>query len=163
MASFDIVSKVEMQDLENAINNLKREVENRYDFQGSGTVIELKKKELQIELTTENDMKMGQLVEMLIVRLMKQKIDPKSMDTSKTHYAAGKMVKKEVGIKNGIDKELSKKIVKIIKDSKLKVQTSIMEDQIRVTGKQIDDLQEVIILLKGSEVDIPLQFVNMKG
>jgi uncharacterized protein YajQ (UPF0234 family) len=163
MPSFDIVSKVEAQDLENAINNLKREVQNRYDFRDSATEIEFNKKENTIEIVTENELRMQQIVDMLIGRLVKQKIDPRSADTGQSHYASGKMVRKIVKIRQGIEKDFAKKIVKLIKDTGLKVQPTIMDDQVRVTAKQIDDLQSVIQHLRKQELELPLQFVNMKS
>lgn len=163
MPSFDIVSEVDIQSLDNAINNLRKEILNRFDFQGSNTEIELNKKDLVVHIVTENDLKMRQIEEQLISKLMKQKIDPKCLDFGKEHYAAGKMVKKDIAIQNGLSKDVSKKIVKFIKDSNLKVQSAIMDDQVRVTGKKIDDLQLVIAQLKQGEFEVPLQFVNMKS
>lgn len=162
MASFDIESKVDEQSLDNAVNNLKKEILNRYDFQGSKTTIELDKKSMRITFLTESDMKIRQLEEALISKLMKQKIDPSALDASKEHYASGNMVRKEIQVRSGIDKEMGKKIVKLIKGSKMKVQAQIMDNKVRVTGKKLDDLQAAIQLVKGAKLGLPFQFVNMK-
>ncbi len=162
MASLDIVSKIDVQTLDNAINSAKRELKNRYDFKNSNSSIELDKKTYQLHLLTENDLKMDQLETMVINALVKNKIDPKSMDFGKEHYASGNMLKKDILIRQGIDKETAKKIVKSIKGTKLKVQPSIMDDQVRVTGKKIDDLQAVIAHCRKEDFGVPLQFVNFK-
>lgn len=162
MASFDIESTLDQQSLDNAINNLKKEILNRFDFQGSATQIELDKKNNTISFLTESDMKIRQLEQALISKLMKQKLDPQALDASKEHYASGNMVRKEIRVKAGIDKETGKKMVKLIKGSKLKVQAQIMDDKLRVTGKKLDDLQGAMQLLRGASLGIPLQFTNMK-
>jgi cyclic-di-GMP-binding protein len=162
MASFDIVSKVDAQSLDNAINNAKKEILNRYDFSGSATTIDLEKKTNQITVVTENDMRLKAIQDVLITRLMKQNIDASCLDFGKEEYASGNMIRKEIKIKEGIDKETAKKIVKKIKDSKMKVEASIMDEQVRVTGKKIDDLQAVIALMRNEDVGQPLQFVNMR-
>lgn len=163
MPSFDIVSEVEAQSLDNAINNLKKEILNRYDFQGSKTDIELKMKDKNLHVVTEDDMRMRQIQDVLISKLMKQGIDPKCLDFGKEHYASGNMVKKDISIKQGLDRDTAKKIVKYIKDAGLKVQAQIMDDIIRVNGKKIDDLQTVISACKGEDFGMPLQYVNMKS
>ncbi len=163
MPSFDIVSKIEHQNLDNAINVARKEVINRYDFHGSKTEIELDKKTLNIHILTENDMRMKAIQDILIARMMKQHVDPACLDFGKELYASGNMVKKDIKVKEGIDKETAKKIVKDIKASGLKVQASIMDDIVRVTGKKIDDLQAVISLCKAGSYGLPLQFVNMKS
>ena len=162
MPSFDIVNKIDAQSLDNAINNARKELVNRYDFRDSETSIELDKKAKSLHIITENEMKIKAIEDILMQRLSKQGIDPKSLDLGKEEYAAGNMVKKDVKIMEGIDKDTSRKIVKAIKDLKIKVEPSIMEDQVRVSAKKIDDLQAVITLMKKSDFGIPLQFVNMK-
>jgi uncharacterized protein YajQ (UPF0234 family) len=163
MASFDILSKVDGQALDNAINVTRKEITNRFDFKDSVVNIDLNKKEMKINLETSDDMKMKQLVEVLIKRANKQGISPHAFDTSKDSYPSGKTIKQEVVVKNGLKQEDAKKITKLIKDKGLKVQTQIMDDIIRVTGKKIDDLQEVIQLCRTSELDLPLQFENMRS
>lgn len=163
MPSFDIASKVDVQTLDNAINVAKKEIGNRYDFKGTHVEIELDKKTLQLKLEVDSDMKLQQVEDVLLSKSMKQGLDAKCFDFSKDHYSSGKFVRKEVTIRNGIDKDNAKKIVKLIKDSGLKVQVAIMDDIVRVTGKKIDDLQDVIKLCNTANLDMPLQFTNMKS
>jgi cyclic-di-GMP-binding protein len=163
MPSFDIVNKIDHQALDNAINNAKKEILNRYDFRDSKSLVEFDKKALTVQVTTENDMRLGHIEDVIRSKLIKQGIDSRCLDFGKERYASGNMLRKDIHIKEGIEKESAKKIVKTIKDSKLKVSAQIMEDQVRVTGKKIDDLQEVIALMRTSDNDVPLQFVNMKS
>jgi uncharacterized protein YajQ (UPF0234 family) len=163
MASFDIVSEVDLQSLDNAINNLKKEILNRFDFQGSHTEVELMKKEMLLKVLTESEMRMQQIEDVLISKLIKQGIDARSLDLGTSHEAAGKMVRKEIKIRSGLEKEAAKKLVKIIKDQGLKVQAAIMDDKIRVTGKKIDDLQSVIQYFRQNPFEVPLQYENMKS
>lgn len=163
MPSFDIVSKIDAQTLDNAINNARKEIVNRYDFNNSKTTIEHDKKTNCLTVLTEDDMKLKAINDVLISRLLKQNIDPKCLDWGKQHVASGNMIRKELKIKEGIEKETAKKIVKQIKDSKLKVEASIMDDQVRVNGKKIDDLQAVIALVRSGEFDQPLQYINMRN
>jgi uncharacterized protein YajQ (UPF0234 family) len=162
MPSFDVVSKVDPQTLDNAINVAKKEILNRYDFRDTKGTIELDKKTSTLEITTENSMRVKAIVDVIITRMAKQGIDAKSLDMSKEEYASGAMIKKELKVKTGVDKETAKKIVKAIKDSKLKVTPSQMDEMVRVSGKKIDDLQEVIALLRKQDFGMPLQFINMK-
>lgn len=163
MPSFDIASKVDAQTLDNAINTVKKEIAGRYDFKGTPVEIDLDKKEFLLKLAVDSEMQMKQLIDVLISRSMKQGIDAGAFDFSKDAYPSGKTIKKEIKVKSGLAQDDAKKVVKIIKDSKLKVQAAIMDDIVRVTGKKIDDLQEVIALLRGSDLGIPLQYVNMKS
>jgi uncharacterized protein YajQ (UPF0234 family) len=142
---------------------VKKEIMNRFDFKGSPVEIDLNKKEYKITLEVESDMKMKQVIDVLISRAMKQGIDAGAFDFSKDAYPSGKVVKKEVGVRNGLKQEDAKKIVKLIKDQGFKVQAAIMDDIVRVTGKKIDDLQEVIAACRAAALGIPLQFVNMKN
>ncbi|MCC7402369.1 MAG: YajQ family cyclic di-GMP-binding protein [Chitinophagaceae bacterium] len=163
MPSFDITSKVDAQALDNAVNVTARELSNRFDFKGSHLVIVLDKKEFKINIETEDEMKMRQLCDVLMSRAMKQGIDPAAFDFSKDAYQSGKVMKKEVPVKNGLVQEDAKKVTKLIKDSGLKVQAQIMDDLVRVTGKKIDDLQSVIQLCKTSNLGLPMQYVNMRS
>lgn len=163
MASFDISSKVDLQTLDNAVNTTTKEIQNRYDFKGSHVVIDLDKKTFKISLEADSDMKMEQLVDVLISRSMRQGLDANSFDLTKEVLPSGKIVKKEIPVKNGLAQDDAKKIVKAIKDSGLKVQAAIMDDIIRVTAKKIDDLQAVIQLCRTSDFKVPLQYVNMKN
>ncbi len=163
MPSFDITSKVDLQTLDNAINIAKKEIDNRYDFKGSHVSIELNKKDMIVNVEVESDMQLKQVEDILITKSMRQGLEANCFDLSKEPGASGKYIKKTIPVKNGIDREMAKKIVKLIKDNGSKVQPAIMDDIIRVTGKKIDDLQEVIQLCRSSSLDIPLQFVNMKS
>lgn len=163
MPSFDVVSKVDPQTVENAINVARKEIVNRYDFHGSNTEIDFNKKDLVIQITTENEMRIQTIVDIIIVRGSKQGIDPRSYDISKEHYASGAMVKKEIKLKNGLDAEAIKKIMKAIKDTGTKVQPQKMDNIIRVSGKKIDELQAVIATLRQGDFGFPLQFENMKS
>ncbi|MCZ2222723.1 MAG: YajQ family cyclic di-GMP-binding protein [Chitinophagales bacterium] len=163
MPSFDIASKVDIQTLDNAINVVRKEITNRFDFRDSHVVIDLNKKDFTILLEADSDMKLQQIIDVLISRSMKQGIDGNAFDFSKDSYPSGKVMKKNVSVKNGLKQEDAKKIVKAIKDSGLKVQPAIMDNIIRVTGKKIDDLQEVISLCRNGNFGVPLQYENMKS
>lgn len=163
MPSFDIASKVDLQTLDNAINTVKKEIDNRFDFKGSHVKIDLDKKDYKISLEVESEMKMKQVIDVIISRSMKQGIDATAFDFDKDAYPSGKFVRKEVSVKNGLKQEDAKKIVKVIKESGLKVQAAIMDNIIRVTAKKIDDLQEVIALCRTSNLGLPLQYDNMKS
>ncbi len=163
MPSFDIVSKVDPQTVENAINVAKKEIQNRYDFNGSKTEIDFDKKELTMKITTENEMRLNTVLEIIISRGGKQGLDPRSYDVTKEHYASGPMIKKDLKMKNGLDKEAMKKISKAIKDGGSKVQASQMDQLIRVTSKKIDELQGVMADLRRQDFGFPLQFENMKS
>ncbi|MCD2421988.1 YajQ family cyclic di-GMP-binding protein [Niabella pedocola] len=163
MPSFDFTSKVDAQALDNAVNVVKKEITNRFDFKGSHVVIDLDKKTFKINVETEDDMKMTQLLDVLVNRAHKQGIAPEAFDLSKNGSQIGKAWKKEVEVRNGIKQEDAKKIVKLIKDAGLKVQASIHEDVVRVTGKKIDDLQSVIQASKGWDLGVPLQIENMRS
>lgn len=162
MPSFDIVSKVDAQALDNAVNVTSKEITNRFDFKGSHVVIDLDKKNYLLKLETDDDMKMRQLLDVLISRAHKQGIAPEAFDASKEGAQSGKTWKKEVKVRNGLAQEDAKKIVKLIKDAGLKVQASINDDLVRVTGKKIDDLQSVIQLCRTANLSVPLQYVNMR-
>jgi len=163
MPSFDIVSKVDVQALDNAVNVATKEITNRFDFKGSHVMVDLNKKEFKINLETADEMKMRQLIDVLISRAHKQGIAPEAFDFSKEGFQSGKVWKKEVPVRNGIKQEEAKKIVKNIKDTGLKVQASIMDDMVRVTGKKIDDLQAIIQRSKNWSLGIPLQYENMRN
>lgn len=163
MPSFDICSKVDAQTLDNAVNTVKKEILTRFDFRDSPVTIELNKKDFIINVEVESDMKMKQVIDILISRSMKQGIDGNAFNFDKDAYPSGKVVKKEIPVNNGLKQEDAKKIVKAIKDSGLKVQAAIMDNIIRVTGKKIDDLQDVIALCRNGSFGVPLQFENMKS
>lgn len=163
MPSFDIASKVDLQTLDNAVNIVKKEVENRYDFKGSHVSVELNKKDMVINVEVESDMQLRQLEDILLTKAMRQGLEANAFDMSKNFEASGKYIRKAIPVKNGIDRDAAKKIVKLIKDSGLKAQPAIMDDIIRVTAKKIDDLQDVIQLCRTGNLDMPLQYTNMKS
>lgn len=163
MPSFDIASKVDLQTLDNAINIAKKEIDNRFDFKGSHLSFELNKKDMTIQVEVESDMKLKQLEDVLLTKAMRQGLEANCFDLTKEATASGKYLRKTIPIRNGLDKDNAKKLVKVIKDSGLKVQAAIMDDIIRVTAKKIDDLQAVIQTCRTSDIDLPLQFINMKN
>jgi uncharacterized protein YajQ (UPF0234 family) len=162
MPSFDIVSKVDSQSLDNAINSARKEIQTRYDFRGSNTTLELDKKTNNVHIVTEDNMKIKAIEDIIIQRMIKQGLDAKSLDFGKEEYAAGSMIKKDIKVKEGIDKDTGRKIIKLIKDAKLKVEPAMMDEQVRVSGKKIDDLQAVIAAIRQADLGVPLQFTNMK-
>jgi len=162
MPSFDLASSVDIQALDNAVNVVKKEITNRFDFKGIHVVIDLNKKDYLIKLESDSEMKVQQIVDVLLSRSIKQGIDANAFDLSKDPQPSGKTFKKDVPVRNGLKQEDAKKIVKFIKDKGLKVQTAIMDDIIRVTGKKIDDLQEVITACRAENFGVPLQYINMK-
>ena len=163
MPSFDIVSKVDPQALDNAVNVVRKEITNRFDFKDSHVVIDLNKKDFKLNVEVEDDMKLRQLIDVLISRAHKQGIAPEAFDFSKEAYQSGKTWKKEITVRNGLKQEDAKKIVKLIKDSGMKVQAQINDDIVRVISKKIDDLQEVIQLCRSGNLEIPLQYENMRS
>jgi uncharacterized protein YajQ (UPF0234 family) len=162
MPSFDIASKIDGQLLDNAINVARKDILNRWDFKDSKSTIELNKKDLIINISTENDMRLDAIIDAIHSRMIKQGLDPRGLDESKEHYPSGPLIKKDIKVRQGIDKEVSKKILKDIKDSKLKVTSQIMDDIIRVSSKSINDLQGVIAICRKGDYEVPLQFINMK-
>ena len=162
MPFFDIVSRIDLQEVDNAVNMTRKAILSRFDFRQSKTEISLDKKEKKIRVTTEDDMKMRAVQEGLIENLVKRKVDIKGLEVKPSQMAAQGMIQREISIKEGVDADTARAIVKMIKDKKLKVQAAIQENQVRVTGKKIDDLQEVIQMLRTANLPIPLQFVNMQ-
>lgn len=161
MPSFDLVSKTDMMELKNALQMAQKEVNSRYDFKGSDVSFELK--ETLIELRAEDDYKMKAALEILRNQLVKRQIGQRCIDPQKIEPSGNRMLKQIINIKNGIDKEKARTINKLIKDSGLKVQSSIMDDKIRLTGKKIDDLQEAYRMIRvHKDVDIEIQMENMK-
>ncbi len=163
MPSFDLVSKVDLQTLDNAVNTVEKEIKNRFDFKGSHVVIDLNKKDFKLNMEAESEMKLNQVIDVLISRSMKQGLAAEIYDLKKEPFQSGKVMKKEILVRNGISQEDAKKIVKLIKDSGFKVQAGIMDDIIRVTAKKIDDLQAVIQASKSWDLGLALQYVNMKN
>jgi uncharacterized protein YajQ (UPF0234 family) len=162
MPSFDIVSRLNFAELDNAINNTHKAVAARFDFRGTITEITLDKKEKTLKLVAEDDGKMKGLREMLNSAVNKRGIDIRSFEWSEMEPTLAGKTKCQAKIKDGIEQETAKTIVKAIKASGLKVQASIQEDELRVTGKKIDDLQAVMKLVREGDYGLPLQFVNLK-
>ncbi|UJJ32368.1 YajQ family cyclic di-GMP-binding protein [Halopseudomonas maritima] len=160
MPSFDVVSELDKHEVTNAVDNAKKELDRRYDLRGKGS-FEFNDKQLQITLTGDADFQLEQMMGILELSMTKRNLDIRCLEC-KEPFASGKQVKQEVLLREGIDKELARKIVSLIKDAKLKVQAAIQGDQVRVTGKKRDDLQEVIALLRGSALEMPLQFNNFR-
>ena len=161
MASFDIVSRVDLQEVDNAVNMTRKVILTRFDFRQSKTEIALDKKEKKIHVVTEDDMKMRSIQEALIENLVRRKIDVKCLDAKEIQMASHGMVQREFAIKEGVDADNARTIIKLIKALNLKVQAAIQDNQVRVTGKKIDDLQTVIQMIREAKFPIPLQFVNM--
>ncbi|MFC2047122.1 YajQ family cyclic di-GMP-binding protein [Chloroflexota bacterium] len=162
MPSVDVVSKVDLQALDNAINNMKREISTRFDFKNVKSEITFDRKSKYIHIVTGDDWKVKTVTEMLIGQCTRFKVDPKCLDLKEIEPISYDTVKTDILIKTGIPKETGQKIVKLTKSLKIKVQSAIQDDQVRITGKKIDDLQEIMRLLKEQDYNIPLQFVNMK-
>lgn len=161
MPSFDIVSQLNMQEVDNAINQARKEVEGRYDFKGSKAEINWDKKE--VTLLAEDDYKLGTMVDILQTKMGKRGVDLRALKLSKIEPAGGKTLRQKITFSQGIEKEKAKEVIKFIKDAKLKVQPQIMDDKVRVTSKSIDELQTTIQSLKSQNFEIPLQFDNMRS
>ena len=159
--SFDIACKLDMQEVANAINQSQREIETRYDLKGSKN--EIKQEKMVITITSGDDMKLKAIVDILQSKLHRRGIDLKALTINDPEQAGGGLVRQKITLQDGVPMEKAKEIVRLIKDSKLKVQASIQEKQVRVTGKNRDDLQAVIALLKGKDLGIALQFTNYRS
>ncbi|WP_337102995.1 YajQ family cyclic di-GMP-binding protein [Paenibacillus sp. YIM B09110] len=159
-SSFDIVSKVDMAELVNAISQAEKEIETRFDFKGSKSSIALEKEELVIG--SDDDYKLKAVIDILLSKMVKRGVPIKNMDYGKIEGASAGTVRQKIKLRQGIEQDVSKKINILIRDSKLKVKSQIQGDQIRVTGKSRDDLQAVMALLRGAELPIELQFMNYR-
>lgn len=162
MPSFDIVSKTDLAEVNNAVQGVVRELQTRFDFKGSKSTMELKEKENEIHIHTEDATKLAQLQEMLKAYFVRRKLDPGCLDWGKEENAAGGTLRQTIKVKQGIEQALSKQIVKALKDSKMKVQAAIQGDELRVSGKKLDDLQAAIALVKGLKIEQPLQYNNFR-
>lgn len=161
MPSFDIISEVNLQEVDNAVNQARKEIEARYDFKGSKA--ELKWEDKEITLIAEDDYKIGAMLSILQSKIHRRGVDMKALKQANIEEAGGRMLRQKITLILGIDKEIAKEINKDIKESKLKVQSQIVEDKVKVTSKSIDDLQSTIALLKSKTYEIPLQFTNMRS
>ena len=162
MPSFDLVSKINLQEVDNAVNSVLRELTNRYDFKGAIFSVELNSKENLINLSADSEYKLEAVRDSLKVFITKRGIDVKALEFANPQKAGGNTLRQEVKLKNGIEQEVAKKIIKFIKDSKFKVQASIKGDEVRIDGKKRDDLQEVIQQIKATDFGIALQFINFR-
>jgi uncharacterized protein YajQ (UPF0234 family) len=160
MPSFDVVSQVDLQEVRNAVDQANREITNRYDFKGTDSRVE--QNEQLLIVYADDEFKLGQVVDILHAKLAKRKVDLASLQGKDVEVTGGGKAKQEVTVRQGIDQGLAKKIVKMVKDSKLKVQTAIQGDQVRISGKKRDDLQQVIALLNETDLGMPLQYVNFR-
>lgn len=160
--SFDVVSEVDQQELDNAVNQAKKEVEQRYDFKGSDTTIDLNLKEKTIQLHTNDDMKLRALGEILNAKMIKRGISLKALEYGKAEAAGGSTLRQIVKIKHGLTSEQAKEVTKLVKDLKLKVQAQIQGEAVRIVGKSKDDLQTAIQAIKGQALEFPIQFTNYR-
>ena len=161
-SSFDVASKVDMAEVKNAVDQASREIETRFDFKGSMSEIDLDEKKGTLVLSSDNETRMTALIDVLESKLHKRGIDIRQLDLGKLEEASKGTVRQTATIKQGIDSDTTKKIVKVIKDSGIKVQAAIQGDQVRVSSKNRDDLQAVIAKLKGEDFGTPLQFINYR-
>ncbi len=163
MPSFDVVSEVDLQEVDNAVNQASKEISNRFDFRGGKSEISFSRDEKSIKIIADDDMKLRSIHQILEQKLVKRSVDLRALEYGNETEISGNLLKQIVTLKVGLEKETTKKITKIIKDSKIKVQVQQQDDQVRITGKKIDDLQLVIQTLKGQDLGAPLQFVNMRS
>jgi uncharacterized protein YajQ (UPF0234 family) len=160
MPSFDVVSQVDMQEVDNAVNQTRKEVAQRYDFKGTQTEVNLEQNEIRI--VSSDDFKVKAVVEVLQAKAVRRQVPAKALVYGPIEPAAGGRAKQTITVQQGIATDKARQIVKLIKDSKIKVQAQIQADQVRVAGKNRDDLQRVIQLLKAQDLDVALQFVNYR-
>jgi uncharacterized protein YajQ (UPF0234 family) len=162
MPTFDIVSEVNQVEVHNALDQTNKEITNRFDFKGSDARVELNEKEKMLTVYADDDFKLTQVIDVLTGKLAKRGIDVRCLKTGDIDKVSGNKVKQTVAVREGVEQELAKKIVKVVKDSKLKVQASIQGDAVRITGAKKDLLQETIALIRKSITDFPLQFKNFR-
>jgi uncharacterized protein YajQ (UPF0234 family) len=160
MPSFDIISKTDLAEVDNALGNIRREIDTRFDFKGSKCSIE--RKENTLTLLADDEPKLNQMHELLKIHLTRRKLDSGALDFKTPERASGSTMRQEIAVKQGIDKDLAKQIVKELKDSKLKVQVAIQGDELRVSGKKRDDLQDAIAFVRGLKIEQPLQYLNFR-
>lgn len=161
MPSFDIVSEFDMHEVTNAVDQASKEVDTRFDFKGTESSFEFNQTDSKVVMISESAFQLEQMFSIICAKLSRRGIDIACMDVGETK-GSGKLVRREITLKQGVDSALAKKIVKLIKDKKLKVQAAIQGEKVRVTGKKRDDLQEVIQMLKAESLEQPLQFNNFR-
>lgn len=160
MPSFDIVSEVDWHEVDNAIDQANREIGNRYDFKGTDARVE--RAESVVTVHADNEFQVGQAAEILHNKLAKRGVALGALDSAEPETTAGGRARQVITVRSGIEQELARRIVKMVKGARLKVQASIQGEQVRVTGKKRDDLQEVIALLKDTDIEQPLQYINFR-
>jgi cyclic-di-GMP-binding protein len=160
--SFDIVSRVDMQEVLNAVQQASKEISQRFDFKGSKSSIDLNKEKAEITLVADDDYKLKSLTEILKAKLVKRTVSLKALNFGKVENAAGDTLRQIVSLQQGLSPERAKDIAKLIKDTKLKVQAEIQKDQLRVRAKKIDDLQAIIKILKEKDFDFHIEFINYR-
>ncbi|HEY4136263.1 MAG TPA: YajQ family cyclic di-GMP-binding protein [Alphaproteobacteria bacterium] len=160
MPSFDIVSRTDLAEVDNAVRNIQREIGTRFDFKGSKSSIE--NKEGTLTVVADDELKLKQIHELIKGHMTRRGVDAGALDYKPVEKASGNLVRQSIVVKQGIETELAKRLVKELKASKMKVQAAIQGDELRVTGKKRDDLQEAIAMIKGLKVELPLQYVNFR-
>ena len=160
MPSFDIVSRIELAEVDNAIAGINREIATRFDFKGSKCTIA--RNEGEIALVADDELKLKQVHELLKVHLTRRKVEPGALDYKNPEKAAGNTVRQAIVLRQGIDAVLARQLVREVKDSKLKVQAAVQGGELRITGKKRDDLQAAISLIRGLKIEQPLQYVNFR-
>lgn len=160
MPSFDVVSRLDFQEIDNAISNVLREISTRYDFKGSQTTVERKEKDLTV--VTDDELKLSQVHELIITHLVRRKVDPLTLQEGSKEKAGGDKVRQMYKLNEGIEQLIAKKITANVKSSKIKVQVKINGNELRVEGKKRDDLQLIMQMIEDAKVGIPLQFVNFR-
>lgn len=165
MPSFDVVSEVDVQEVDNAVNQAEREIGQRYDFKGAKTELVFDKAKCEIRFASDNEARMDAMLDVINSKLFKRGVELGSLDISKREPAGGMTLRQSIRVKQGLEQDAAKSIVKLIKETKLKVEVAIQDKQLRVTGKKIDDLQEVISFLRGQAgtLKVPLQYINMRN
>lgn len=160
MPSFDIVSETDINEVENALNSVRKEIAQRYDFKGSKSTVEREKE--TITVLADDDYKLTAIHDLLKVHLTRRKVDAGALEFKNKEAASGNMIRQKIVIKQGVDQDTAKQIIKEIKASKSKVQAAIQGDAVRITGKKRDELQEIIALVKGLKIQLPLQYINFR-
>lgn len=162
MPSFDIVSDLDMQEVDNAVNQTAKEISQRFDFRGGKSDLTLEKEAKKIKVTADDDFKLRSIHQILEGKLAKRGVDLRALKYGKEESGSGGILRQTIDLKSGIDKEEAKEVMKAIKDSKLKVQAQIQDEQVRVTSKSIDELQATMSLLRSADLKFPVQFTNMR-
>ena len=160
MPSFDVVSRLDFQEIDNAIGNATREILNRYDFKGSDTSIE--RKENEVTVITDDELKLNQVHELIVTHFVRRKVDPLTLSKKNMEKAGGNKVRQLYNLIEGIEQSIAKKITADVKSSKIKVQVKINGNELRLDGKKKDDLQTVLQTIEDSNIGIPIQFVNFR-